>query len=41
LIGGGLLAISGMALMSWGRQTLNTKDNTPAENSQLQLGQYD
>lgn len=41
LIGGGLLAISGMALMSWGRQTLNAKGDAPAENSELQLGQYD
>jgi drug/metabolite transporter (DMT)-like permease len=39
LIGGGLLAISGMALMSWGRQTLHSKDDTVAKNSGLQLDQ--
>lgn len=39
LIGGGLLAISGMALMSWGRQTLHSKDDTVAKNSELQLDQ--
>lgn len=41
LIGGGLLAISGMALMSWGRQTLNAKDDISAKHSGLQLGQCD
>ena len=41
LVGGGLLAISGMVLMSWGRQTLNTKDDIPTKKPELQPGQSD
>ena len=41
LVSGGLLAISGMFLMSWGRQTLNTRDDIPTKKPELQPGQSD